>query len=251
MAITDADSFFTQLAERATAIREVGKRHPLETHAAVETLKRYLSEERYRIRLRELVREATEELVLQLRPDAFPPSTDFSNEEVISRTQRLEALSATSLAVMANGCYWGEPSHDDAWIEKARRLAEFEAPQGGRTVWLGLFRYPALLHLYAAGIAAVAEGRYELLAALLLEPCRSADSDEARTIVQVAHPSHTITEEVARSLFPHPDAPKNNYKVPLSQYLQRTLRPTFADLVPAEKDYTEAFERFEYLACLV
>ena len=249
--ITDADSFFDQIIERVTAIREVGTRHPLETHAAVETLKRYLSEERYRIRLRELVREATEELVAQVRPDAFPPGADFSNAELTARTKKLEALCETSLAMMANGCYWGAQSHDDAWIETARRLAEFEVPQSGRTAWLGLFRYPALLHLYAGGTAAVAKGRYDLLAALFLQPCRSADTNEARTLVQASHPSRIVAEGVAHVLFPHPEAPRTKYRAPLSQYLQRTLRPAFSDVIPSDEDYVEAFERFEYLACLV
>ena len=248
--ITDADSFFTQLAERATAIREVGKRHPLETHAAVETLKRYLPDERHRIRLRELVHETTEELVSRLQVNEFPTATDFSETELIARTKRLEAHSEMSLALTANGSFWGESKHDDSWLRTVRRLAEVDVPQNGKTVWLGLFRYPALMHLYAAGIAAVAAGRYELLVALLLRPSRSTDSREDRTTVQVLFPHSVVSEAQAHVLFPHPDAPRQKYRTPLSQYLQHVLRPVFAELIPDEREYTEAFDRFEYLASL-
>ena len=127
--IADADSFFTQLLEHVTTIRETGERHPFETRVAVETLKRYLTEDRHRIRLRELVRESTEELVSHLNPDVFPTSIAFSEEELVARTQKLEALSATSLTLTANGCRWGEASHDDAWLGVVRRLVEFDAPQ--------------------------------------------------------------------------------------------------------------------------
>ena len=249
--IDDADSFFTQLLERVTTIHESGKRHPSETHIAVETLKRYLPEERYRIRLRELVREATEELVAHLDMETFPTNTNSSDGELVARVQRLEALSERSLALTANGCYWGTREHDDAWAGTVRRLAEFDAPQNGLTVWISLFRYPALLSFYAAGIAAVAAGRYDLLAALFLAPSRSPSHDDPQVIVWSVFPPDIVPEGIVYVLNPHPDAPKTKYKTPLSQYLHLTLRPAFTDLVPAERKYTEAFDRFEYLASLV
>ena len=251
VAIDGADSFFTELLERVTTIHESGQRHPLDTQVAVETLKRYLPEERQRIRLRELVRDATEELVAHLDPETFPPNADFSNEAVIGRTQRLEALSERSLALTANGCYWGETEQDDVWVATVRRLAEFDAPQSGNVVWKNLFRYPALLHLYAAGVAAVATGRYDLLASVLLEPTRPEYGNEPRAIVQSVFPHTVVPEGPAHVLFPHENAPRQNYKAPLSQYLHCLLRPVFADLIPDEHEYTEAFDRFEYLASLV
>ena len=252
MAITDADSFFTQLAERATAIREVGKRHPLETHAAVATLKRYLPDERHRIRLSELIRDTTEELVSRLHTDDFPTDTDYSDEELTTRTKRLEALSETSLALTANGSFWGESKHDDSWLGTVRRLAEADVPQNGKIAWLGLFRYPALLHLYGAGIAAVAAHRYDLLAALLQRPIRSIHGPEDQPIVRVLYPHEVIEAEQAHILFPHPNAPRPEVPERRSAtHLESVIRPTFADLIPSDQDYADAFDRFECLACLV
>ena len=248
--IRDADSFFTQLLERVTTIRESDERHPIETRVAVETLKRYLPEDRHRIRLRELIREATEELVAHLDAGSFSPESDFSNEELLARTQRLNSLSEASLALTANGCFWGEAKHDDVWLGTVRRLAEFDAPQSGKSVWLGLFRYPALLNLYAAGIAAVAAGRYRLLASLLLAPVRSNAGNGSSTVVQAIFPSRILADDFAHTMFPHPDAPQTTYKTPLSQYLCHTLRPAFAHLVPADQDYTEAFDIFEYVTAI-
>lgn len=249
--IRDADSFFTQLLERATAIRDVGQRHPLETRVAVETLKRYLPEERARIRLGELVRDSREELVGNISSNAFPPDSAASNEELLVRTRRLEALSESSLALIANGCYWGDGEHDDLWLRTIRRLAEIEVPTQGKAVWIALFRYPALLHLYAAGIAAVASGRYRLLSKLLLEPCHSVHRGATPSVVEFIYSHEVLTERSAHILFPHPQAPNMNYKTPLSQYLHRILRQVFVDIIPAEQEYTSMFDRYEYLASLV
>lgn len=248
--IADADSFFRQLAERVTALREVGTRHPLETHAAVETLKRYLPDERHRIRLSELIRDTTEELVSRLHTDDFPTDTDYSDEELTTRTKRLEALSETSLALTANGSFWGESKHDDSWLGTVRRLAEADVPQNGKIAWLGLFRYPALLHLYGAGIAAVAAHKYDLLATLLQRPVRSVYGPED-PIVRVLYPHEVIEAKQAHILFPHPGAPRQKYPAPLSHHLESVIRPTFVDLIPSDQDYADAFDRFECLACLV
>ena len=249
--ISDADSFFTQLVERVNAIRETGERHPPEARVAAETLKRYLSEDRYRIRLRELVGNVTEELVGRIGGDAFPPHTAFSNEELLARTRRLEIACESSLALIANGCYWGEAKHDDLWLQTIRRLAEFEAPRSGLPLWIGLFRYPALLHLYVAGIASVAASRYYLLAKLLHAPCRSIDHGEIQNVVESVYAPFIVSDNAAQILMSDPDAPETRYKTPLSQYLFSVLRPVFTELVPAEQEYTDAFDRFEYLVSLV
>ncbi len=251
MNIGDADSFFTQLLERVTTIHEFGEQHPFETRVAVETLKRYLPEDRYRIRLRELVREATEELVTHLNEETFPKHTPIPQDEFLALVQRLNALSERTIALMANGCYWGTPEHKDAWIGAVRRLAEFDAPQAVASSWTGMLRYPALLSLYAPGIAAVATGRYDLLAVLLCTSIRSSVGGGLQTIVQSVYPHNVVTKAEANILFPHPNAPKQRCKTPLSQYLERTLRSVFADLIPADYEYTETFDRFEYLASLV
>ena len=240
--------FFTELLERVTSIREMDKRNPLEVRTALETLKRYLPDDRHRIRLRELVRETREELVGHIHPDKFPPDTEYADEALIARTERLEALSETSLALTANGCYWGDAEQDAIWIETVRRLAEVDAPQSGKVWALGLYRYPALLHLYAAGVAAVAAGRYHLLASLLLTPVRAVHGGERQAMVRVLFAHDVIETQFAHVLFPHP---QTRYKTPLSQYIQQQLRPILADIVPDERDYEELFDRFEYVLSLV
>ena len=176
-------------------------------------------------RLRELVRETTEELV-SARCVLAPTRRDF-------RTQRLEA------PPIANGCFWGEPSHDDAW---SRRI-------GVRAPVQVLFPQ-ALLRLYVR-IAAVAKGRYELAHSSVASGSYEASNRSCRSRI----PRHHHRGSRARSLPTSRSAylaslAHINYKVPLSQSSAHT-ETDFADLIPADQDYTDAFDRFECLACLV
>jgi NAD-dependent SIR2 family protein deacetylase len=53
--IDDADSFFSKLSENLASLREFDRPHPLSVQSAVASLKRYLAEDRYRIRLHDLL----------------------------------------------------------------------------------------------------------------------------------------------------------------------------------------------------
>ena len=248
--ISDADSFFVELEERVTSIQRVGERHPMDAKASVETLKRYLVEDRHRIRLRELVQEATEELVSHLNEEEFSINAKYTNEEVAQRVQRLNALSERTIALIANGCFWGNSEQNEAWVGIIRRLAEFEARNPAANRWGYMFRYPALLALYAAGVGSVAAARYELLASLLLLPMRSPSGRERESIVQSLSPYDILPDNAAQLLLPDL-GPRQKHPRPRSQYFHRALRQIVSDLIPAEGDFGEAFDRFEYMAHLV
>ena len=249
--IRDADSFFVGLEERVTGIHASGQRHPMETQAAVETLKRYLTEERHRIRLHDFMREATEELVSHLTVEEVAAQENNTAEEVAARFRRFGTLSERTVALLATGCYWGRPEQDRVWTGVVRRLVEADPLKGRSVAGEHTLQYPGLLAFYSVGVAAVEAGRYDLLASLLLIPVRSAYSQASEPIVQSMYPGRIVADSVARLLYPHPNAPEQNYPVPLNQYIHSELRPAFTDLIPSDDDYDEIFDRFEYLVSLV
>ena len=248
--IPDADSFFTDLSEQVIAIVDSRKSNPLDTRVAVETVKRYLPLPQYRIRLRELVRESTEGLVAQLGSNPFSVNAEVTNDEFLQRIKIAESISQRSLAMIANGSFWGSTDSDDAWITHVVRLAELEIPQNSSTVWSGVLRYPALLALYAAGVASVAARRYELLSSLFLAPCRNNQNSRAGVLVDAIHPYSVVHDNAAQLLLKHLGWEDLNYFTPLSQYLHQEVRKLFTDLVPADHAFTDSFDRFEYLASI-
>ena len=249
--ITDADRFFVELEETVTGVDRSGTRHPLEAAAAIETLKRYLPEASHRIRLRELVRDVTEDRIASLTVDIFPTDNQVPNEEMAARTERLHNISEAPVMLAANGCYWGEPKHDAIWLGLIRRLAELEVPASIATRWRGLFHYPALVCLYAAGIAALVAQRCDLLKSLLLMPVYSSRDRTRHEMVTSVYLHNVLPEYVGHMIFSHPDAPKTHYRTPSSRFLYRALRAPFNDIIPSDEDYTDAFDRYEYIVSLV
>jgi hypothetical protein len=101
----------------------------------------------------------------------------------------------------------------------------------------GLRAYPALLTLYAGGIAAVAGGHHETLFAILNKP---KVRDNGRS------------EDLVRGLFDalRPDVFKvvpglEKREIARSERLYRVLREPLREFLPDDETYERAFDRFE------
>jgi len=242
--ITDADRFFVDLREKLEALERVDQPHPISAQIAVERLKRYITDKRI-IDLHDLVMAEVARLHGQLGVDKFPVQGEVDSptkERFQERLHRYEAFSDTLVAVFANGVYWGGSKHAALWIKALEGIWNPPDDSGsGYTVWLRQRHYPALLLLYASGLAAVAAGDYVALRRLLTEPQRHGARPQRATPGASLSPVEVIE---------HQDWVIEHRHTPMSEYLCGLLRPRFASLVPDETRYTEAFSRWEYLYSL-
>jgi len=90
-----ADAFFGDLLEKIETLEEYGGPHPLTTPLAIATVKRYLTEERHRIRLEDLIRGETERLYAELfEPELYPPGeyTDMTETGFSKRVEDTKTL---------------------------------------------------------------------------------------------------------------------------------------------------------------
>lgn len=163
-----ADPFFLELLEKVEALEEYGGPHPLSAPLAVATTKRYLEEERYRIRLHDLVRAETEKLYAEVLFEEENPVNDqrlLTNRAFDRRLTAYRNLTDMLLNVVVTGCYWDGPGRSRLWGDALERLAN--VPQrSGLDLYLALRRYPAMLVLYGAGIAALVGGHTDTLGTL-------------------------------------------------------------------------------------
>jgi hypothetical protein len=109
--IKDADQYFQALYEKVTALDDISRTHPLSAPIAVATLKRYLPEERYKIRVRDLVIDEAGRVHEELMNEArFPTNPKhISNDAVVKRVKEYEALTEVLCAMISTGSYWGNP----------------------------------------------------------------------------------------------------------------------------------------------
>ena len=226
-----ADDFFGRVADACDAIVTEAHRLPASVAVAVASAKRSLSGGRTAIDLHDLVREQVEQ-VRNLEP-VSPGSFDLVDDaELLRRVDILDAGIEMLLALVATAAYWGDGRTDRWWFDDIERFAEPPAGASGIVALIELTRAPATYLLYAAGVAAAAAARWDLVVKLLTEPT-TPDEDRVsrRPVAYVLSPGRAL-----------PMDPR------ASRRLHMVLRPLFIGyLALGEVVYVDAWERFEYL----
>ena len=241
LSIESADQFLPQLAEKLEALAAIDRPHPLSAKVAVAQTKKYLSEPKYKIQLHDLLMQEVNRIVQETTSDRYPVTGNFEPEDVASRVNDFEALSSTAIAVMATGCFWGQPQHHSVWCNAVERLANPPRPQSWRRSMQGLRFYPAHLLLCAGGIAAIAAGNYDTLYALLSKP-RVRTSRDQKLMVEL---SEDFVPETFKQV---PGLEKRT--LPRSDRVFVVLREPLREFLPNDDLYERAFDRYEAMRSL-
>lgn len=245
--IDSADSFFEELSQCVQSIEQYSKPHPLSIEAAVVSLKRYMSEPKFRIQFSDLIHETVEQVVEATSGSDFDvdggprPTT----ETITNRVRSYEGVCSMLLSLAVIGGAWAEEQHYPVWQRALMRLAARRFP-GGQVLWVELQRYPATLLLYALGIAAVDANRLSFLKSLFsVRILEEFDDDIA--VVQALPPQCLFTRSV--------NAMKQlegmeRHHLPLNDWLHQSLRPFAKRVIADDARYDYAFDKFEMLMAL-
>ena len=162
--IDGADSFFATLIEKVEALEEFDRPHPVSTQLAIVMLKRYLSEDKYRIQLRDFLVDEASQARASIS-SAFDTSSNIipAKQSTHDFMKRLESCVEKLVNLFANGSFYVRPEQAKAFFDAFCLVASAKEAQGGYTVWTDLRSYPSLLLTYAAGVAAIVSENYALL----------------------------------------------------------------------------------------
>lgn len=228
LVVRTADDFFGRLADACDALADVDRTHPASVAVAVASAKRSLSGSRRAVDLHDLLREQVEKV--RNLPSITPSSFHGEDEnEYANRLERLEAGIELLLALVATLAYWGDDSTDRWWFDDISRFAD--APHvSGMASLINLTRAPATQVLYAAGTAASAADRWQLVAQLLTEPATTDSSGRRVPVALFLSPRYVMSTGGA------------------SRRLHNLLRPLLVEhLSLGSAAFIDAWEHFEYL----
>jgi len=232
--------------ERKAVPDDEGSSAPIVTPAlAAASLKRYLDEGQ-RTRAHDLIVEETRRLHDGISDEHFPINgVRVTPETIRERIAEYERLSATVQALMIAGCRWGQAEHEELWRQCVETLAGEPSRFGGSFAWVHLSSYPALLALYAGGLAATAAGNYDNLANLLVRGSAWRAGDELPLVVALST-DRVFYDGVAKRL-----STDTTLRAPVSEHLHAVLRDPLREYMPQQEHYDKHFDRFEFLLTLV
>jgi hypothetical protein len=241
-----ADSFFPALAEKVRALRDLEASDPLPPVVAAETVKRYLAEDRYRIRLKDLVGKAVREAAREFDSQRFALAEQFTTEEFLRRMKVYEAGTEVLRHMIVPLCQWGDARQETLAVNILELATDYSFTQGTyMETWTQLRLYPSLLLLYAGGVAAISADNYGMFTALLTHS-RYYDHNGERPLLLECYIPSVLKAELKRFLPGY-----ERHRTPASDYLIDFLRPMLQESFPSKYRYEECFDRFEYLMSLV
>lgn len=244
--VSGADEAFNRLFEVTVSITESRQMNPLDLDVSVATAKRYLVDDRHRIRLSDLVQAETLR-ILETRQEI---STFLNNGDIEGaahqQSQRYIAVSSNLLGILSVTTFFGSEEAINLIPISIERLGRVERT-GGYIVPLNLRRLPAQLVMYVCGLAAIGAKRLLVLNQILGKPVLRSESVEGlRPAVLELEPYATFTDN---RYVPIPNA-VNKY-TPVSDYLANALRPFLRYCLPIDDEYEAAFDKFEILSSMI
>jgi hypothetical protein len=249
--IDSADGFFPNLAEKLASLREFDRPHPLSIQSAIASLKRYLAEDRYRIRLHDLLMGSVEDARSRWNAAGLElNSPQPSDETIIARVKAYDASMEVLLPLAAELGKWARKEHIGAVCETLEALCS-RAPivNGSYNLWRELSRYPATLFLYSVGISALRSKNFELIGQLLSIPIRDAQGEE-EPAVSALLPMCVVDKR--ESLWPLFEGQRRH--TPLSDWLEMRMRALLAPNSVAEQyrdPFVQIFDEFEMISAVV
>ena len=248
VSIESADTFFHALQEYVAAIEEFSKPHPLSVQAAVASLKRYMSEPRYRIQLSDHIDDAVKTVIERTSGQEYDLNTPRPNGEAFtSRVRGYEAACSTLLSMAPVAGFWAEPEHYGPWERAISQLTTTEnARSSSYVAWSSLKRYPALLLLFALGVGALEAGRLQLVGRLFSQAIRIPN--QGNVAASVALSQDCLSGEVVGLAKSLPES--GNKPFPMSDWIYQVIRRYTGDLIPSEDNFALTFVKFETLLAL-
>jgi SIR2-like domain len=237
----DADQFFTALADKVAVLKEMEAPHPLSKSMAVAALKKYMVEDRYRIKLEELVLGEADKVALTLFSDLRNNARDTSTPYFESKIEVL-------LSLIAAGGYWGLPKHRRLWL-RCFQLLVTPRSESLPGLAVAMDYYPAYLILWAYGIAALASGRLGNVAYILAKGTAKTERGTTEPLVcrlDSVLRLGTLDEAVKKA-----DPLLRSANLFTSRYVRKQLREPLRFWIPEDSRYEELFTQYEYLTGLV
>jgi hypothetical protein len=244
--IESANKFFTQLLEKVEALKDIEKPHFLTLPLAIATTKKYISEDKYRIKLYDFVSEEVQRICCNFSSERFVNvENNLTKETFQKRLQEYKESLAILIGILNTIIYFDKGKHSDLITMSMERLIPQESTIREH---FSLNRYPLLIISYSIGIIALERKNYKDLAALLL--CSYfKDNDEKKHIIEIINSERAFAGKWIKWLPTYPD--KGIPHTAVSDFLNFYMREIMKTYLPDDKKYEEFFDIFEYLTGLI
>jgi len=190
VSIRSANEFFSDLESRIEILRRHERTTSLTIESAVKKVKDALRDPRPELILSDLLHDETDRVLAEVSRSDFVPEGPIEGKAIFrNRLEELERISSPLAAMVATIAYYDDgnyadliaetidrlinlPRLTDDFLHNGQQVSGVERPSELREYLDHLRLYPALLVVYASGVAAVRKNNFNNLSAILEKPQR-------------------------------------------------------------------------------
>jgi hypothetical protein len=160
--ISEANSFFRSIQQRLETLERSGQQNPLSVELLINSTKRLLSREEFRIQLADLVTHEANRLLERIDQEVITPEGQWSSAEFQDRVTKYESAVEPVARMVGVLGRWGDGSEVGLVLDLINVLHEHSLKErGGLVIWLRLRSYPTVLVLTAYAIALTRSQRWK------------------------------------------------------------------------------------------
>lgn len=242
--ITDADAFWTRLADKVALQMSLQKEDPRSINLLIAATKKYLAGPQYRIELTDLVWEELKRALELVTAENFQMGGPWSNEEFVRRIGRYEAIFEPLTKIVAVVGRWGGDDEFEITREVVSNLANQEIG-GGFTDFVALRAYPAMLLTYAYGLGTLRAGHLSRLHSVFHIPVSDINANQSTFVSDLFLGAWAADKRELWNLLS--EFGGQNRKTPLSDHLHSLFQEWLGAELFLPREFTAAFEEFELL----
>lgn len=245
--IDGADQFFTELLGKVESLEELDKKSPLSIDVAIATVKRFLVDTKYRIRLHDIIYEEIESVWQEVQSTIIPQFGSNGQSDFQKQINRYESISERLIKMLSIIAYHGKEENYYLIYRAVERLGN-RPVEGGITWFIYLKKYIALLILYSVGLSALAKGKYKFIN-ILLSKIQIQDSNTGKDVAAlIVLNTFSVFRDGSDKAVPRPNA-QQEY-TPINNYLYDTMKTNLSFILPGEAEFERLFDQFEFLLSL-
>ncbi len=236
------------MQQKVEALADFSLIDPISPRVAVAQVKRFLRRPEDRIHLHDFFLAETERVVTGLQKVFSSVSNIVLNQTSgLEHLRKCEAEMSTLLPAFICAARWGDSDVFDLLAGVVKRIGDNYTPENGYEASLRLRRYPALLLLYGAGLAASAGRNYGLLSSLFRLRIKPDLYSPETSITELHNPFKMWSLVMQRQLIEG----RQTKHTPLNDHVFDVLNKVIREYISSPHVYDQTFDWFEYLLGLI
>ncbi len=211
-------------------------------NSIITKTKDYMLEDKYRIKLEELITKELRKAIDLTSKNHFPLQIrDLTDDIIIKRLGNYEEILKPLCGIITVLCHWGNEKHRKLIQNIITKIAENNTIDSGLTDLINLRWYPICLLLYNGGVASLASEKYENLFSLFtaVGPDLEYRRKTKNVLVQMMD---SICD--CDGLFKKIPGHEKKY-VPRSEYIYENLQANLENIVFLGQSYEHLFDIYE------